>query len=85
MKTIIKPLEEGKTFVEVCFIEGDVTHIRNVNAVFTEDIYDEEATKQRVDEIALGVKVKIDNSVIKNAEEPSEDKEAEAQEEFSFD
>lgn len=87
MKIKIEPLVKGETSVKVCFEVGEIVHDRTVNAVFTDGVYDEVATAQRVDEVARGVKIKINNGIIKNTEESSEEDEAEAeaQEEFSFD
>ena len=52
---------ENETVVEVTFTSDDpvLTHVRGVNAVFTEGSYDADATEIRVSEVALGVENKI--------------------------
>lgn len=65
MEFTISPIEENSTAVEVTFVQGDVTFTRNVNAVFTDGVYDADATTQRVSEVALGVAQKIELGVIR--------------------
>jgi hypothetical protein len=51
--------------VPVTFTSGDIVHKRDVNAVLKADgSYDKTATRTRVEEVALGVKHKIDAGVI---------------------
>lgn len=69
MKITINALEENERVVCVKFEYNDVTHERNVNAVFTDGVYDEEATAKRVEQVAAGVKIKIDSGIIQNVEE----------------
>jgi len=53
--------------VPVTFTAGDLVHKRAVNAVLKENgSYDRAATKERVDEVALGVAHKIALGVITN-------------------
>lgn len=57
--------------VPVTFRYRDVTHPRNVNAVLTEaGDYDEEATTERVFEVADGVAHKINVGAITNPPPP---------------
>lgn len=63
------PPTEPSTTVAVTFTKNDITHVRDVNAVFVNGIYDAELTEQRVVEVANGVNVKIDAGVIRNPEE----------------
>ena len=50
-----------ETTVEVTFTSDSpsITHVRAVNAVFTEGSYDATKTAERVAEVALGVENKI--------------------------
>ena len=50
-----------ETTVSVTFTSDSpsLTHVREVNAVFTDGSYDADATATRVAEVALGVKNKI--------------------------
>lgn len=54
------PTGDAKT-VEVTFTETDpaITHVRSVNACFTDGVYDADLTEVRVGEVALGVDNKI--------------------------
>lgn len=53
--------------VEVTFTYNGVTHKRAVNAVINSDgSYNDELTVERVNEVSLGVKEKIDLGVITN-------------------
>jgi hypothetical protein len=62
-----------ETSVDVTFTDGTVTHQRGVNAVFTDDAYDADATEERVAEVALGVESKIAVGVISQPEEATEE------------
>lgn len=55
-----------ETTVEVTFTSDSpsLTHVRTVNAVFTDGNYDEDATAIRVAEVAAGVENKIAVGVI---------------------
>lgn len=50
-----------ETTVEVTFTETDpaITHVRAVNACFTDGSYDADLTEARVGEVGLGVNNKI--------------------------
>lgn len=65
----IKNYVAGNT-VEVVFTDDETgfTHIRKVNAVFTDGEYDQALTIERVEQVAMGVKHKIDAGAI--ASEP---------------
>lgn len=78
LKTTIHPLNEGAAKVDVTFEYGGVTHNREVNAVFTDGKYDEEATAERVAEVGRGVVHKIDVGAVTNAPEPEVPTEDEA-------
>ena len=66
------PEDENKS-VDVTFTDGTITHTRGVNAVFTEGVYDAEATETRVSEVALGVEHKIAVGALTGpAEDPAE-------------
>jgi hypothetical protein len=55
------PPEAGKTSVKVRFIRGGVLiHERDVNAVFVGGVFDDEATEDRVEQVANGVKHKLE-------------------------
>lgn len=56
------------TTVEVTFVSDspEVTHVRSVNAVFTDGSYDADATEVRVSEVGRGVEHKIAVGVISN-------------------
>jgi len=62
------PEGENKT-VDVSFTDGTITHDRQVNAVFTDGVYDAEATETRVAEVAKGVEHKIAVGVIREQED----------------
>jgi len=62
-----------ETSVEVTFTDGTVVHQRGVNAVFTNDTYDADATEERVAEVALGVEIKIAVGAISQPEEVAEE------------
>lgn len=57
---------EGETAVEVTFTSDSpsLTHVRAVNAVFTDGSYDAGETESRVAEVAAGVENKIAVGVI---------------------
>jgi hypothetical protein len=57
--------DDEKRVVSVTFEHGGETVIRDVNAVYTDDVYDDAATVERVDQVGLGVEYKIDNGIIK--------------------
>jgi len=59
------PEGETKT-VDVSFTDGTITHNRQVNAVFTDGVYDADATETRVAEVSKGVEHKIAVGVITN-------------------
>lgn len=50
---------DSDTSVHVTFTDGVVTHVRDVNAVFVDGVYDSDATQIRVGEVAMGVENKI--------------------------
>jgi hypothetical protein len=55
------PPTAGETAVLVRFIrDGVLVHERKVNAVFTDGVFDEHATEDRVDQVAAGVKHKLE-------------------------
>lgn len=60
---------EGDTGVSVVFVSGEITHERTVNAVFTDGVYDADATAVRVKEVARGVEHKIAVGAIKPSTE----------------
>ena len=62
--------------VNVTFTDGVVTHIRDVNAVFTDGAYDAEATEVRVGEVAWGVESKIAVGAISMADPITEPEES---------
>lgn len=67
---------EGETAVEVTFTSDDpvLTHVRGVNAVFTDGAYDATLTEARVSEVANGVENKIAvGAITAQAEEAEED------------
>jgi len=61
--TYSAPEGDNKT-VDVNFTDGTLTHNRQVNAVFTDGVYDADATETRVAEVAKGVEHKIAVGVI---------------------
>ena len=65
-----------ETTVEVTFTSDSpsITHVRAVNAVFTDSSYDATKTAERVAEVALGVENKIAVGVITP---PAEEEEGE--------
>jgi len=65
-----------ETVVQVTYTETDpkLTHVRSVNAVFTDSKYDADLTEARVGEVALGVNNKIAAGIITD---PPEEKKAE--------
>ena len=75
MKTTIHDYDVGTRAVSVTFDHEGVSHTRDVNACHdAEGVYDPEATETRVAEVAAGVAVKIEASVIANlveTEKPS--------------
>lgn len=75
MKITIGKFDAETRTVPVTFVHDGVTHSRAVNACLTDQgAYDQEATKARVDEVALGVEHKIALGVITNP--PSDTEEA---------
>ena len=66
---------EGETAVEVTFTSDSpsLTHVRAVNAVFTDGSYDAGETETRVSEVAAGVENKIAVGAI--AEQPAAEEE----------
>jgi hypothetical protein len=55
------PPAAGETAVLVRFIRaGALIHERKVNAVFVDGVFDEEATEDRVEQVANGVKHKLE-------------------------
>lgn len=76
METEIGTFDRDTNKVPVTFNHNGVTHTRDVNACLNaKGKYDQEATAQRVEEVAAGVKHKIELGVITNpppaAEQPS--------------
>ena len=65
--------EEDATVVEVTFTDGTITHVRAVNAVFVDGVYDADATEVRVGEVGAGVEHKISAGVIMEPEEADEE------------
>jgi hypothetical protein len=66
--TYSAPEGESKT-VDVSFTDGEITHNRQVNAVFTDGVYDADATETRVAEVAKGVEHKIAVGAIREQED----------------
>ena len=66
-----------ETTVEVTFTSDSpsLTHVRSVNAVFTDGSYDSDATEARVVEVGLGVANKIAVGAITAPVEESEESE----------
>ena len=64
-----------ETTVEVTFTSDSpsLTHVRSVNAVFTDGSYDSDATEVRVSEVGSGVENKIAVGAINAPEEPVEE------------
>ena len=64
-----------ETAVEVTFTSDSpsLTHIRSVNAVFTDGSYDSDATEVRVSEVGSGVENKIAVGAINAPEESAEE------------
>ena len=64
-----------ETAVEVTFTSDSpsMTHVRSVNAVFTDGSYDADATEARVVEVGLGVANKIAVGAIPPPVEESEE------------
>lgn len=62
-----------ETSVDVTFTDGTVTHQRGVNAVFTDGVYDADATEERVAQVASGVENKIAVGAISQPEEVAEE------------
>lgn len=66
MRTYIRAFDPDTRTVPVTFTHGGVTHRRQVNAVVdAAGEYDREATRQRVDEVAEGVRAKIDTGLLR--------------------
>ena len=65
----------AETAVEVTFTSDSpsMTHVRSVNAVFTDGSYDADATEARVVEVGLGVANKIAVGAITPPVEESEE------------
>lgn len=73
MKTSIGTFDKVTSSVPVTFTHNDIAHNRSVNAVLTDKgAYDRIATKDRVDQVALGVAVKIEAGVITNPPTPAD-------------
>lgn len=67
METTIGALNRTTNKVEVTFSHNGVTHTREVNACLNaKGKYDQDATAKRVEEVAAGVKHKIELGVITN-------------------
>ena len=65
MNTVIGDYDSKTRDVPVTFTSGDIVHERRVNACHDKaDAYDAKATKERVDQVALGVAAKIEAGVI---------------------
>lgn len=64
-----------ETTVEVTFTSDSpsLTHVRSVNAVFTDGSYDSDATEVRVSEVGSGVENKIAVGTINVPEEPADE------------
>ncbi len=64
-----------ETTVEVTFTSDSpsLTHVRSVNAVFTDGSYDSDATEVRVSEVGSGVENKIAVGAINAPEESAEE------------
>ena len=64
-----------ETTVEVTLTSDSpsLTHVRSVNAVFTDGSYDSDATEVRVSEVGAGVENKIAVGAITPPEEPAEE------------
>ena len=67
------------TTVEVTFTETDpaITHVRSVNACFTDGKYDADLTEVRVGKVALGVNNKIAFGAITGLDTSADDSSAE--------
>lgn len=68
IKNKIKKHVEGKKDITVTFTDEatGIIHERQVNAVFTDGVYDKAATIARVEEVGRGVAQKIASGVITN-------------------
>ena len=68
-----------ETTVEVTFTSDSpsLTHVRSVNAVFTDGSYDSDATEVRVSEVGSGVENKIAVGAINAPEESAEEESGE--------
>jgi hypothetical protein len=74
MNISIGAYDEQTRTVPVTFAEGDVNHRREVNACHDKKgAYDAAATKERVEQVGLGVAQKIKLGVIKPEAETVED------------
>jgi len=63
----IGALDAERRVVPVTFTRGELVHKRDVNACYDADgDYDAAATAERVDQVALGVAVKMDVGAITN-------------------
>lgn len=70
--TTISGYDAAARTVDVKFASGEIVHRRSVNAVLTADgEYDAEATAARVEEVGLGVAVKIELGVISTPAAPT--------------
>jgi len=56
-----KEIESDVIDIIVTFTDGTITHTRNVNVCFEADgtTYDEDATKERIEQVMLGVQNKM--------------------------
>lgn len=66
MNITIGDYNSNTGFVSVTFEYNNITHTRDVRAVVDNDGYNSSLTSQRIDEVALGVRVKIDNGIVIN-------------------
>lgn len=73
MKITIGKFDAGSRTVAARFVHAGVTHSRTVNAVLdAEGKYDKDATAIRIDEVALGVRHKIEIGAITDPTPPPE-------------
>lgn len=70
MKISIGKVDRATRKVLVTFSEGELSHTREVNAVFADDgKHDREATRKRVDEVAQGVAHKFSLGLLRTVAE----------------
>lgn len=66
MRKMIRKFDPATRTVPVTFTHAGVTHRRTVNAVLDDQgEYDRDATRARVDEVAVGVQNKIDRGILR--------------------